>query len=63
MSVQHVTCKGCGSIYERTTEKLSWRDSDEYKCVVCNRVLEDWNGSRVPRFKLLIRGTPKEQGG
>jgi hypothetical protein len=55
-------CEDCGSAYERTTEKLIWRDTDEYKCEVCGKVLEAWNGSRVPRFRLVKRGNPSKKG-
>jgi hypothetical protein len=51
-----VICPKCGSVYERRSEKVIFRDSDARKCDVCDQVLDRWNGSRIPTFKLLKRG-------
>jgi hypothetical protein len=49
----------CGAIYERTEEKLTFRDIDSYKCRVCGETLESWSGSRIPVFRLI--STPDEK--
>jgi hypothetical protein len=54
-----VTCNGCGSVYERRTQKIMVRDQDEEHCGVCGELLERWNASRIPSFHLLKRGMPK----
>jgi len=55
MSKERITCP-CGAVYEKTTEKLIWRDNDQARCESCDRVLAEWNGSRVPRFRLVSPG-------
>jgi hypothetical protein len=49
-----VTCQ-CGAIYERTEEKVSFRDSDRFACRICGHELESWSGFRIPIFKLVKR--------
>ena len=49
-----VTCQ-CGAIYERTEEKVIFRDKDGFNCHVCGQELESWSGSRIPIFKLVKR--------
>ena len=46
-----VTCN-CGAIYERTEEKLTFRDKDLFQCLCCGNTIESWSGSRIPRFLL-----------
>ncbi len=49
-----VTCQ-CGAIYERTEDKVIFRDKDRFACVACGKELESWSGSRIPVFKLVKR--------
>ena len=37
--VSTLTCRHCGSLYERTTVKIPWRDRDAADCQVCGRDL------------------------
>ena len=36
---RQVTCD-CGAVYERTEEKLTFRDSDSFQCSRCGNTLE-----------------------
>ena len=47
-----VSCE-CGAIYERTEDKLTFRDIDFFECCFCGRTLERWSGSRIPIFRLI----------
>jgi hypothetical protein len=47
-----VTCK-CGAVYERTTEKVIFRDQDSFNCYVCGEELDSWSSSRIPRYRLV----------
>jgi predicted SprT family Zn-dependent metalloprotease len=51
MSKTIIRCQ-CGTVYERETHKLQYRDHDTYECRICKRELDRWNGSVVPEFKL-----------
>jgi hypothetical protein len=42
-----VSC-GCGAVYERTEEKLTFRDIDTFECRCCGTTLESWSRSRIP---------------
>jgi transposase-like protein len=55
-----VTCPECGAVYERTEEKVPFRDHDTFECRFCGRTLEEWNGSRIPVFRTVKEpeGTP-----
>ena len=47
-----VTCTICGRVYERTVEKVIFRDKDSFECK-CGATLESWNGSVIPVFRLI----------
>ena len=44
-----VTCKGCGSVYERRTHEVMVRVQDEDHCVVCGKLLERWDTKKTSR--------------
>ncbi len=52
MKKQVITCN-CGAVYERTEEKLTFRDIDSFECRYCGKTLETWSGSRIPVFRLV----------
>ena len=52
MSKTIIQCQ-CGTVYERETHKLQYRDHDTFECRICKRELDLWNGSVVPEFKLI----------
>jgi hypothetical protein len=58
---KQVTCE-CGAIYERTEEKLTFRDSDSFACRCCGATVETWNGSRIPVFRLIKEPEAKASG-
>ena len=47
-----VICSKCGRVYERTEEKVIFRDKDSFECK-CGNTLEGWNGSVIPVFRLI----------
>jgi hypothetical protein len=47
-----VSC-GCGAVYERTEEKLTFRDIDTFEWRCCGTTLESWSRSRIPLFRLV----------
>ncbi len=49
---KQVACE-CGAVYERTEERLTFRDSDHFVCLCCGETLESWSGSRIPVFRLV----------
>ena len=53
--VSTLTCRHCGSLYERTTVKLPWRDRGAAECQVCGRDLQRWNGRCIHQFRLVKR--------
>jgi len=55
---RNVTCE-CGAVYERTEQKVIFRDKDSVNCQECGRELESWNGSRIPVYRLIRRPQAK----
>jgi transposase-like protein len=53
MSTKSIVTCACGAEYERTEEKVIFRDKDSFECHRCGKTLESWNGSRIPLFKLI----------
>ena len=53
------TCPECGSVYEVTEYKLPVRDNDSFNCS-CGHEMASWNGSRVPSYRLIQPGKPKD---
>jgi hypothetical protein len=51
----------CGAVYERTEEKVIFRDIDAFECLSCGKTLEIWSSSRIPLFKLIKE--PEKKGG
>ena len=58
--IQRITCP-CGAIYERREDKVTFRDKDSYDCRVCGETLDEWNGSRIPRYTLIQRPAEKPE--
>jgi hypothetical protein len=48
---KRVTCH-CGAVYERTETRLIFWVMDDFWCE-CGKVLESWNGSRIPVYELV----------
>ncbi len=48
-------CPNCGALYSVTYPKLSKSDSNFAKCVVCGRIMDKWDLTDAPVFKLVHR--------
>jgi hypothetical protein len=48
-------CPHCGALYAMTYLRLSNRDSNVAKCVVCGQIMDRWDSTKVPSFKLVHR--------
>jgi predicted Zn finger-like uncharacterized protein len=48
-------CPHCGALYAVTHSRLSKRDSNFAKCVVCGQIMDRWDSTDVPTFKLTQR--------
>jgi hypothetical protein len=52
----------CGAIYERTEDKVAFRDKDSFSCHFCGVTLESWSGSRIPIYKVKHKPTGHRTG-
>ena len=43
----------CGTVYHRTEERLASPGHGRHACVICDRLLEEWDGHVVPSFRLV----------
>jgi hypothetical protein len=48
-------CPLCGALYAVTYSRLSTSDSNVAKCVVCGRIMAQWDSTKVPTFRLIHR--------
>ena len=48
-------CPHCGAPYAVTYSRLSNSDSNVAKCVVCGQIMDQWDSTKVPIFKLIHR--------
>jgi predicted Zn finger-like uncharacterized protein len=48
-------CPHCGALYAVTYSRLSSSDSNVAKCVVCGQIMDKWDSTKVPTFKLVHR--------
>ena len=49
---EEVTCQ-CGAVYERTESDGAIRGAGQHCCVICDAVLETWDGVVIPEFRLV----------
>jgi len=56
------TCRHCGSVYSVKIHRLPVKDVDSANCEVCGQVLQSWNNTRVPVFKLKSKGKSHGEG-
>lgn len=54
---EEVTCQ-CGAVYERTEAEVLIRGTGQHFCVVCDEVLETWDGYVIPDFRLVRPPSP-----
>jgi predicted Zn finger-like uncharacterized protein len=48
-------CPHCGALYAVTYSRLSSSDSNVARCVVCGQIMDKWDSTKVPSFKLIHR--------
>lgn len=48
-------CPHCGALYAVTHSRLSKSDSNVAKCVVCGKIMDQWDSTDVRIFKLVHR--------
>jgi predicted Zn finger-like uncharacterized protein len=48
-------CPHCGALYAVTYARLSSSDSNVARCVVCGQIMDKWDSTKVPIFKLVHR--------
>ena len=48
-------CPHCGALYAVTHSRLSKSDSNVAKCVVCGKIMDQWESTDVRIFKLVHR--------
>jgi hypothetical protein len=48
-------CPHCGALYAVTYLRLSNSDSNFARCVVCGQIMDKWDSTKVPIFKLIHR--------
>ncbi|MGO9634277.1 MAG: MJ0042-type zinc finger domain-containing protein [Steroidobacteraceae bacterium] len=48
-------CPHCGALYSVTRSRLSAKESNIAKCVVCGQIMDKWDSRDVPTFKLIHR--------
>ena len=46
-------CSYCGTEYEMTTARLSFKQRSYAKCQVCHQTMYSWNSRNVPIFTLM----------
>ena len=50
-----ITCPECRAIYERVPVQFLERDRGDFECAACRRVLDSWDGTSVPLYRLIKR--------
>jgi transcription elongation factor Elf1 len=48
-------CPHCGALYSVTRSKVAESESNTAKCVVCAKIMDRWDTTDVPLFKLIHR--------
>jgi predicted Zn finger-like uncharacterized protein len=48
-------CPHCGALYSVTRSRLPAKESNVAKCVVCGKIMDEWDSRDVPTFKLIHR--------
>jgi hypothetical protein len=48
-------CPHCGALYSVTLSRLSESESNSAKCLVCLQIMDTWNSTDDPIYKLIQR--------
>lgn len=51
------TCKKCGAVYKSTVTRLPAREQDSFSCTECGVEMDKWNGTHVPTYILVKKGS------
>ena len=52
--MRQVTCQ-CGAVYERTEQKVIFKDQDSFKRHIYGWEIESWSDSQIPIYQLVKR--------
>lgn len=50
-------CEKCGSVYAVRIHRVPMKDSDSFNCEVCGHLMNTWNATRIPEYKLKKAGS------
>ena len=48
-------CPHCGALYSVTYSRVSERGSNIAKCLICLQIMDKWDSTDVPIYKLIQR--------
>jgi transcription elongation factor Elf1 len=48
-------CPNCGALYAVTHSERSKSESNTAKCVVCLQIMDNWDSTNVPTYRLIQR--------
>ena len=48
-------CPHCGALYSVTHSRLHKSESNAAKCVVCLQIMDRWDSTKAPVYKLVQR--------
>jgi predicted Zn finger-like uncharacterized protein len=48
-------CPHCGALYSVTHSRLAKSESNVAKCVVCLQIMDKWDSTQGPIYKLIQR--------
>ena len=54
-------CPHCGALYAVTYARLSSSDNNEVRCVVCGQIMDKWDSTKVPIFKIAARSSKRSR--
>ena len=50
----------CGALYLENSQKLKMRDKDRADCDLCGETLNQWDGSVMYSYMLIMKPKPEE---
>jgi hypothetical protein len=48
-------CPHCGALYSVTYSRPSKSDGNVAKCLVCRQIMDKWDSTKAPTYKLIHR--------
>jgi transposase-like protein len=55
MTMTIFKCPHCSAEYEMIMTNISFRQRSYAACQVCSKAMYSWDGTKVPRFTLLVQ--------